>query len=114
MTGRDPMTVHELRTRAESIAMAVEEGLAALARAASQAEALRRDAAERTIDLERFWYQVEQIVETLCDDLVEHRDPEEGGTPSIYTLDQIGRDARDLLDLIDLAGGRKEAADAGR
>jgi hypothetical protein len=100
------MTVHELRERAESIAMAIEEGLAALERAASQAESLHRDAAERTTELERFYYDVERNIGTLADDLLEHREPDEG-TPNIYTLDQIGRDARDLLDLINLAASPK-------
>ncbi|MCW2976390.1 MAG: hypothetical protein JWM06_1671 [Actinomycetia bacterium] len=93
----DLMTVHELRERGESIAMALEEAHATIKRAATQVKSLQEDLSGvrvRPTGLVRFEYEVTAFIGTLGEDLFGDGD---------FNIDRLSRDARDLVDLIDFA-----------
>ena len=107
------MTVHELRERAESIAMALEEALAAVERAKDQAVSLYREiGGTRVTELVRFDYEVQCVVRSLACDMgaedLDGPDLPSSGSGS-FDIDRLPIDARDLLDLIDLGAERKRA-----
>jgi len=95
----DRLEAADLRRRADAIAAELHEARNRVEMATFHARELHRDLEHRRLDLPRFEHEVREFFATLIRDLGIESDDQPGG----FDLNAVADDARNLVDLIDLA-----------